>query len=60
MPPFQSRSTGALSTADISSLGASDLTPSSSPSTARTCGVISMDLALRGCTPPPLLISLAS
>ncbi|MNV42906.1 hypothetical protein D3C71_1346040 [compost metagenome] len=60
MPPFHSRSTGAFRIALIRSFGDSALTLSSRPSTSRTCGVISIDFRLRGYTPPPLLISLAS
>ena len=60
MPPFHSRSTGAFRMALISSLGVMDFTPSAMPSAARTSGVMSMDLALRGWMPPPLEISLAS
>ncbi len=48
MPPFQSRSTGAASTARISSAGVSWLTPSAIPSAARTCGLTGTDLADRG------------
>ena len=60
MPPFHSRSTGAARQARISSVGVIRSTPSAMPSASRICGVTSTDLALRGKTPPPSLISEAS
>ncbi len=60
MPPFQSRSTGALRMALIRSFGVSADTPSRMPSAARICGETGTDLAVRGQTPPPAEISLAS
>ena len=60
MPPFHSRSTGARSTAEIRSSGGSAFTPSSRPSTARTCGETGTDFADRGHTPPPSEISAVS
>ena len=58
MPPFQSRSTGARSSARISSFGVSD--SSSTPSAARTSGESAIDFAVRGKTPPPGEISAGS
>ena len=55
MPPFQSRSTGARSSAAISSFGAS--CSASTSSAARTCGDSGIDFAVRGNTPPPAEIS---
>ena len=60
MPPFHSRSTGAQRIADISSAGLSSLTPLSMPSASRISALTLIDLAERGNTPPPLLISLLS
>ena len=60
MPPFHSRSTGALRIALISSAGLSAAIAGSMPSTALACADNGIDFALRGYTPPPLLISLAS
>ena len=51
MPPFQSRSTGALSMALISSLGVSASAWTSRA--RRTCTDSGIDLAERGQTPPP-------
>ena len=48
MPPFHSRSAGARRIAAISSGGLSSVTSSAIPSAARTCGLIGMDLAVRG------------
>ncbi len=56
-PPSPSRSTGARSTAEISSSGGSAVTPAARPSTARACGETGTDLAVRGHTPPPSEIS---
>ena len=58
MPPFQSRSTGARSTARISSFG--DSSSASTPSAARISGVSAIDFAVRGKTPPPFEISVRS
>ena len=58
MPPFQSRSTGARSSAWISSLGVSD--SASTPSAARASGESGIDFAVRGKTPPPGEISAGS
>ncbi len=51
MPPFQSRSTGAWSSAWISSLGAS--AGRSMPSASRASGESGIDFAAREKTPPP-------
>src|SRR5262249_34602792 len=53
IPPFQSRSTGALRIARISSTGVSAVTHPSRPSAARTPGVTGTDFVVRGQTPPP-------
>ncbi len=58
MPPFQSRSTGARSTALISSVGVSR--SAAMPSAARISGVSSIDLAVRANTPPPAEIRAGS
>ncbi|MCY1420103.1 hypothetical protein D9M71_357150 [compost metagenome] len=55
MPPFHSRSTGALSRALISSVGVSFSAWMSKRS--RTSGLSAMLLAARGNTPPPAEIS---
>ena len=55
MPPFQSRSTGARSSARIRSLGAS--ASSRTSSAARSSGDSGIDLAERENTPPPFEIS---
>ncbi len=60
MPPFHSRSTGALRIAFISSFGDSCSASPSMPSAARTCADTGIDLAARGYTPPPSLISALS
>ena len=60
MPPFQSRSTSAVSIARISSAGVSALTSSAMPSATRTCADTGTDFALRGYTPPPELSREAS
>ena len=54
MPPFHSRSTGALRMARISSAGVILVAVDSMPSAAFTCGVTGTDFALRGKTPPPV------
>jgi len=51
MPPFHSRSTGARNTADTSWVGVNG--PAPTPSTARARSLSSIDLAVRGYTPPP-------
>ncbi len=53
MPPFHSRSTGALRMARIRSAGVSLVTPDSMPRASRMCALTGMALALRGNTPPP-------
>lgn len=53
MPPFHSRSTGALRMARIRSAGVIFFTPASMPRAARTWALIWMDLAERGWMPPP-------
>ncbi len=58
MPPFQSRSTGARSTAWIRSVGA--IRSASTPSAARASGDSGIDFADRGKTPPPAEITLRS
>ena len=58
MPPFQSRSTGARSSARISSFGVS--ASASTPSAARASGESGIDFAVRGNTPPPAEISAGS
>ncbi|MNO91294.1 hypothetical protein D3C76_828340 [compost metagenome] len=58
MPPFHSRSTGALSRALISSVGVSFSASMSKRS--RTSGLRVMLLAARGKIPPPAEISLVS
>lgn len=57
IPPFHSRSTGAVTMARIISVGVRDVTCSPRPSLARTGEVTGIALALRGYTPPPSLIS---
>lgn len=44
----------------IRSLGAMEVTPTGMPSASCICGVRWIDLAVRGKTPPPAEISLAS
>jgi hypothetical protein len=58
MPPFHSRSTGARSSARISSVGFSR--SASMPSARRAGSDSGIDLALRGHTPPPSEMSDAS
>jgi hypothetical protein len=58
MPPFQSKSTGARSSARISSSGARDT--SSIWSKTRTWGEHGMDFAVRRWTPPPTEINVGS
>ena len=58
MPPLYSRSTGALRMALTSSVGVSAFAEIASA--ALTSGVIAIDFAPRGWTPPPAEISLAS
>ena len=53
MPPFHSRSTGALRMAFISSIGVICSASPSMPSAAFTSGDSGMDFALRGKMPPP-------
>ena len=60
MPPFQSRSTGAFSTARISSGGESAGTLPSMPSAVRISGVSGIDFFVREKTPPPGEIRLRS
>ncbi|MCY1559221.1 hypothetical protein D9M68_962350 [compost metagenome] len=60
MPPFHSRSTGAFRMALIRSAGLIAATDGSIPNAALASADSGMDLAERGNTPPPLLISLAS
>ena len=60
MPPFHSRSTGALRQALISSAGVSASTVLARPSAARIGSLIGIDLAVRGNTPPPAEISAGS
>jgi hypothetical protein len=55
MPPFHSRSTGAVRIARISS-GGLTAPVASRPSAARTSAETGIDLAVRGYTPPPGLI----
>ena len=55
MPPFQSRSTGACSSARISSFGVNVLALTAS--TERASSESGIDFALREKTPPPLEIS---
>jgi hypothetical protein len=57
MPPLNSRSTGASSTARTSSAGLSASTSSASPSAIRIGSDTGTDFAVRGQTPPPALIS---
>ncbi len=57
MPPFHSRSTGALRIALSRSFGDICCTSGFRPSTARTSGEIGIDFTLRGHTPPPAEIS---
>jgi hypothetical protein len=58
MPPFHRRSTGARSSARMSSLGVS--ASASMPSAARAGPEMGIDFAVRGHTPPPSEISEAS
>ena len=60
MPPFHSRSTGALRMAFISSDGLIAAASVSMPSAAFASADNGIDLALRGHTPPPLAISVRS
>ncbi len=53
MPPFHSRSTGALTAARMSSSGVITLILRSMSSAAAISGVISIDLRERANTPPP-------
>lgn len=53
MPPFHTRSTGALRMVCIRSAGVILLTDASMPSASRMCALSGIDLALRGWTPPP-------
>ncbi len=57
MPPFHSRSTGALRIAFIRSGGVILATPGSRPRASRIWALIGTDLAVRGKTPPPAEIS---
>ena len=57
MPPFHSRSTGALRIAVMSSAGVSESTTPPCPAPRATCGLSGIDLAARGNTPPPGEIS---
>ena len=59
MPPFQSRSTGALRIARSRSLGAMEVAPSAMPRTSAASALTGMDFAVRGYTPPPAEISVA-
>ena len=58
MPPFHSKSTGALRIAEISSLGV--MVARSSRSICRAASLSVSDFALRSKTPPPGEIRLAS
>ncbi len=60
MPPFQSRSTGAASIAEMSWSGGIAWTAAPSPSARLACGDTGTDLAVRGHTPPPAEISAPS
>ena len=53
IPPFQSRSTGAVSTARMSSCGVMATTSGAMPRASRTSGVSTIDLVAREWTPPP-------
>ena len=53
MPPFHSRSTGALRIVFIRSAGVILATLSSMPRASRMCALSWIDLALRGKIPPP-------
>ncbi len=57
MPPFHSRSAGASRMAWISSVGVIFVTAGSMPRAAAIAAVMSTDLAERGKTPPPALMS---
>ncbi len=57
MPPFQTRSTGALRMACIRSAGVILVTPASMPRAARIWAVTGTALAERGWMPPPAEIS---
>ncbi len=60
MPPFHSRSTGALRIALISSFGLIASTDASMPSACLASALSGIDLAERANTPPPVPISFAS